>query len=202
VAFAGIVADLALGAVADFGASYVSRMLPSIVQAGIEGGLSGREMLRELRSVGVSVGNERFYTIMGNVSASQITAGLNLGASLTTLPTGAEVGSWLTNKASGFLYQARYLAQTVDPDTGALVTSWNDYSSRYPGLVSRGEALQDIIDSLNAGQAEANAGADTPPQQQILGVEITNIYHMVPGFVSSPASSSQTEAVQILTSGR
>jgi len=55
------------------------------------------------------------------------------------------------------------------------------------------EGVGDLLKSLQAmaalvseaaadtAQAAAAAGADTPPQQRILGVEITNIYKMTPG---------------------
>jgi len=181
VAWLGIVADLASGALEEFGAGYAQRMLPSIIGQGIDAGLNGSQMLSQLRSVGLGVRTQTFYQILGNVQGATVTAGLNLGASLTALPDAGEVAIWSTQNASGYLYQARVLVQTVDPDTGALITSWNDFSARYPSLVTRGEALQDIIDVLNQGQAEAATGADTPPQQTTLGVEITNIYAMTPG---------------------
>jgi len=181
MAFLGVVADVASEAAATFGAAYARRMLPSIIGVGLGEGYSGAEMLRQLQTAGIGVRTQSFYTILGNVQAAQITDGLNLGASLTALPDAGEVAPWLTRNASGYLYQARFLAQTVDPDTGAIITSWNDFSARYPTLKTRGEVLQDIIDVLMKGQAAAAAGANTPPQQRILGVEITNIYKMTPG---------------------
>jgi hypothetical protein len=181
MAFLGVVADLAAESGAEFGVDYARAMLPSIIGAGLNEGYSGAEMLRQLQSVGLGIRTQTFYQILGNVQASAVTAGLNLGASLTALPDASEIAPWLTQNASGYLYQARFLAQTVDPDTGAIITSWNDFSMRYTSVQSRGEVLQDIIDVLNQGQADAAAGADTPPQQSILGVEVTNIYQMTPG---------------------
>jgi hypothetical protein len=155
-------------------------MLPSIVGAGLQEGYSGAEMLSQLRGAGLGIRTQTFYQILGNVQLANTTGFANLGASLTELPAPGEIARWLTQNASGYLYQARFLAQTVDPDTGALITSWNDFSMRYSSLVSRGEALSDIVDVLNQGQAEAATGADSPPQQKVLGVEVTNIYAMSP----------------------
>lgn len=180
MAFAGIIAELAQGAVEAYGESYARAMLPSIIGAGLEEGYSGAEMLRQLRSVGAGVRTQTFYQILGNVQGAASTAYRNLGASLTEVPAPGEVASWLTSNAQGYLYQMRFLAQTVDPDTGALITSWNDFSMRYGDLVPRGQALQDTIDVLQQGQADAAVGADTPPVQKTLGVEVVNIYAMSP----------------------
>jgi hypothetical protein len=51
---------------------------------------------------------------------------------------------------------------------------------RYGELVSRGQALTDIIKVLQQGQADAATGTDTPPEQKILGVELVQIYAMSP----------------------
>lgn len=180
MAFAGIIRTLAGQAVEAFGEGYARAMLPSILGAGLEEGYSGNVMLQQLRSVGLGIRTQTFYQILGNVQGAASTAYRNLGASLTELPQPGEVASWLTSNARGYLYQGRFLAQTVDPDTGALITSWNDFSLRYSELVSRGQALTDMVNVLQQGQAEAATGADTPPQQRILGTEIVNIYAMNP----------------------
>ena len=180
MAFLGIVADVASGAVEAFGESYARAMLPSIIQTGLAEGYSGANMLSQLRSAGLGIRTQTFYQILGNVNLAQATGFANLGASLTALPGPGEIASWLTSNAQGYLYQARFLAQTVDPDTGALITSWNDFSMRYGELVSRGQALTDIIKVLQQGQADAATGTDTPPEQKILGVELVQIYAMSP----------------------
>lgn len=171
MSYAGIVADLAGTAVDAYGAAYVRGMLPSLIRTGVSNGLSGAEILRQLRSAGAGIQTQRFYQALGEVQASEISAAGVAGMDLTTVPSEEMFAAWGVRNPTGYVYQFRmYIGETMED--GSLITAgYRNFSLRTNGVQAVGEILQDAID-LFRNQA-------TRYGQAFLGAEVANLYKEV-----------------------
>ena len=149
MAFLGVVADLANAAVESYGASY-ARATPGYPERRCGRGVLGSRDAGPAPIRRAGIRTQTFYQILGNVNLAEQTGFANLGAPLDTIPGPGEVARFLTVRAQGYLYNARYLLQTIDPDTGATATEWRPFSLHYDNLVTRGDACRTPSTSLTS----------------------------------------------------
>jgi len=171
MSFLGPIAEALSGAVTEYGANYVRRMLPSVIRSGLTSGLSGNAILGELRRSGVGIRTQRFYQMLGEIQAQAISSDAVAGFPLASQPDESMFADWGVRNPNGFVYQFNVYVNEHEYPPGVVIPAGSmPFSLRYSTPVATGEAIQDVMDVLNQ---RGVAG------RQILGVEVSSLYKEV-----------------------
>jgi hypothetical protein len=168
--FSDLLAGLPIGAGPGSAAYLESAAIRgSIVRVGLDEGLAGNEILRQMSEVGYGMRRQNFYRLVGELKASEAGAGdwaaRTLAGEITTADvyelTGGQAGKFMTNVR--VTYQALDEAGEVEIGTRTISLLSNDL----PDLQERLAAAKSFYDGGPPGDTDT---------QQFLGAEVTGVY--------------------------
>jgi hypothetical protein len=166
-------ADYVEDSLTEYGAAYTRAMLPQLVSIGLESGLSGRQMLTQMRAAGYKVGNQYFYSVLGQVNQASSREGAWSAMDPTVTPAESDFVEWNVARGTGYMYRFEVL---VTDSAGA--QSWLPRGMKTPFPIASGELMQDLADYYSSIPDEF-AGGDSDLNFQ--GIRLTGLYKLVPG---------------------
>lgn len=147
-------------------------MLASLVNAGLQNGLSGAAMLSSVREAGLKIRTTDFQQLVSEVRAVRAEGGAFANQPLESLPDPASIIDWQGGRPGSFLYRVHALTREGTGDFVTIGTkTFNITSSELMTGTDVVNAAQDLIDS---GQAEGNY-----PTEQVYGFLIGGVYRQL-----------------------
>lgn len=141
----------------------------------VKQGLSARQGLILARSQGIQIRDATWFRLVGEVRTTIGLQSVEAGLPLNRKPVGAEIGSFPTKNARGWLQYADVFVR--DKDTG--IVTRRPYAVRGTNLQTRQAVIKKAINAMT--QAATPFGSF--PNDQVLGGIYTTTYQMAPGTV-------------------
>lgn len=138
----------------------------------IKQGLSANEGLRQFRAAGGRIGRSAWLALRAEAGAALAKRPAEMAASLPSIPSGTEVTTFSTVKASGVIQQVEVLYRVKGTDT---VVN-RPFSVKGATMVSRQDAINAALDTMSAAQQ-----SNRYEEQVILGAVYVGSYELVPG---------------------
>jgi hypothetical protein len=132
-------------------------------------GLSARAGLKQFREAGGRVANQTWFALRGEMEAMVASREGVYNEPQRLRPTAAEIQTWTTTKAQGYVQQVEVLVR--ERGTGQIVSV--PYTSIGRTLRSRAAIIEESLDVYSDDNAEKY-------NQQILGAVYSGTYQAVP----------------------
>lgn len=152
-------------------AAYVRSMIPQLIVVGLEQGLSGAEMLRQMRAAGFGIRTQTFYSQLGEVQLALASDARMLAFDPTSVPAAEDFIPWQVQRGTGYLTRMEVLVEDAAGNR-----SWLPRAIKTPVPVAPGELMQDMSDYFT----------ETPPAEEgggyedtFLGIRLTGLYKLV-----------------------
>ncbi len=147
-------------------------MLASIVRQGLNDGLSGNEMLRQVQAAGLGIQRSSFLQLVGEVRSSASMAERWSTLPLDQVPGPEDIVDWAGGATDTYLHRVYMYVRTNEAGQLAVERRGVSLLTREP--LSPADALamaQDLYDE--------NADNDNYSGDQLLGAEFGGIYHQL-----------------------
>jgi len=138
----------------------------------IKEGLSANEGLRQFREAGGRIGRSAWLALRAEAGAALAARPAEMAASLTGIPSGTEVTTFSTVKATGVIQQVEVLYRVKGTDT---VVN-RPFSVKGAAMVSRQDAINAALDTMSAAQQD-----NKYEEQVVLGAVYVGSYELVAG---------------------
>jgi len=132
-------------------------------------GLSAREGLKQFRAAGGRVASQTWFRLTGELQAMLADREGIYNEPVNLRPVAAEIKTWTTAKAKGFIQQVEVLVR--DRGTGEIISV--PFSVQGRSLISRRAAIAQSLEIYSSDNAKKY-------NQQILGAVYTGTYQAVP----------------------
>jgi hypothetical protein len=135
----------------------------------IQEGWSASAGLDRFRAEGGHIANASWYKLTGEIQSSLQNRAGQYNEPLNLRPVGAEIKTWTTAKASGYIQQVEVLVR--EKATGEIISVPFSVTGR--ALVSRRNALQQALSVYSDDNAKKY-------NQQVLGAVYSGTYQAIP----------------------
>ncbi len=165
-------ADLVSVGMETYEQAYMRSFLPQIVQVGLEEGLSGRQMLAQIRAGGMAIADRTLYTVMSEVNAVESKQGAWLAMDPTAVPQASDFVAWNVQRGEGLMYRFEVLVEDAEGNR-----SWLPRGVKSMTPVAPGDLMQDLADLFTE---PANQEGEEPYEETFLGLRLSGLYQLVP----------------------
>lgn len=172
MSFEQTLAEYVASSLTEYGAAYTRAMLPNLIGLGVEQGLSGAEMLRQMRAADFGIRTQTFYSLLNTVNQAIQGGATYSSFDPTQVPGETDYTPWEVQRGTGYLTRFNVLVRDAAGND-----IWLPRAIKTPVPVAPGELMQDMADYfLEPPPSEGGTGYE----ETFMGIQLAGLYQLIP----------------------
>lgn len=147
-------------------------MLPQLLRLGLDEGLSGNQMLGQMRDVGYAIRTQDFYQVLGEVSSAASMARTWPTLDPTQIPALTDFTPLSVPRGTGLMYRFEALVRDQQGNF-----SWLPRAMRDPNLIAPADLMQEWLEAFTESETEAQPSSG---DLAVFGMRLSGLYQLMP----------------------